>query len=333
LRPYVTGDDITSSSLTRTERWALDIADMPLEAIAKKWPIAHRFLVEVVKPTRTPEALKSYKGLIDRWWQFWNHRADQMRRLRRQKRCVAFAKAAKYAVCVVAPTDWIYTNKVALVEATREDAHAICLSSMLQAWLRNYSIRSLGRDNKTMTLSISEALATFPLPGQPVATEAVDAAEEFQTTLVAWSKRNAAGMTDAMNAVHSPSTTDSEIIRLRELVERVDAGVASAYGWSGLDLSYDFREKMGPEGAIVVRHGLARATRDLVLANLIALNRSRYQAGGPSGTDTHGRTAKRAQNRRRAPIRAGLLFEESNTDESRAAAAHAKKIPSRRSKR
>ncbi len=286
LRPYVTGDDITRSSLTRIERWALDIADMPLDIIAKNWPIAYRFLTETVKPTRTPEALKSYNGLINRWWQFWNHRADQMRRLRRQKKCVAFAKAAKYPICIVAPTDWIYTNMVTLVESTREDTLAICLSSMLQAWLRNYSVRSLGRDNKTMRLSISEAFTTFPLPDQPIAIEGVDAAEEFLTNLVSWSKRKSAGMTDAMNAVHSPKTTDGEIIRLRELLERIDTAVASAYDWSCLDLSHDFREEMDPDGGTIVRHGLARTMYDLVLSNLIILNRSIYQASDHSGLET-----------------------------------------------
>jgi hypothetical protein len=331
LRPYVTGDDITSSSLTRIERWALDIADLPLEAIAKNWPVAHRFLMEVVKPTRTEEALKSYKGLLDRWWQFWNHRADQMRRLRQQKQCIAFAKAAKYAVCIVAPTDWIYTNMVALVEATREDAHAVCLSSMFQAWLRNYSVRSLGRDNKTMRLSISEALATFPLPDRRVATEAIAAAEEFQTVLVDWSGRNSAGMTDAMNAVHSPKNMESEIRRMRELMERIDAGVAVAYEWSGLDLSHDFREENSPDGGTVVRYGLTGVTRDLVLTKLIALNRSRYQASGSSRNETLRRTAKGSQNRRRSASRAGSFLEDSKTVDPVPVVPRAKKPPTLRS--
>jgi hypothetical protein len=84
LRPYITGDDITSSALNRIGRWALDIGDRSLDEIARRWPIAHRFIVEEVQPTRTVAALKSYKGLIDRWWQFWNHRADLMRRIRQK---------------------------------------------------------------------------------------------------------------------------------------------------------------------------------------------------------------------------------------------------------
>ncbi|MCA9640911.1 MAG: hypothetical protein KC492_09455, partial [Myxococcales bacterium] len=292
LRPYVTGNDITSTALRRVKRWALDIGDLPLEAIAAKWPLAHRFLLEVVKPTRTPQELKSYKGLVGRWWQFWNHRADQMRRLRAQKHFVAFAKAAKYAVCMVAPTEWLYTNQVVLVEAVREDVHAICLSSMFQAWLRNYSLRSLGGDNNTMRLSISEALATFPLPARPVADAGVIAARAFQEALVSWSEAHDGGMTDAMNAVHSRAVSDEGTLELRRLMAEIDREVALTYGWEANDLAHEFHEEPDPEGSLVVRYGLSHQARDRVLAALIALNRQRYDEEQEAAPATKPRASK-----------------------------------------
>lgn len=144
LRPYVTGDDITSHALNRIERWALDIADRGLDEIERRWPVAYRFLTEVVQPTRTPDALKSYKGLYDRWWQFWNHRADLMRRLRQRERFIAYSKVTKHPICMLAPTDWIYTNKVLLIGAEREDLFAICISSFFRSWLEAYSGGNLG---------------------------------------------------------------------------------------------------------------------------------------------------------------------------------------------
>jgi len=313
LRPYITGDDITSASLTRVSRWALDIADFPLEFIAKKWPEANQFLVEVVKPTRTAEALKSYKGLIDRWWQFWNHRAAQMRRLRSRAQFVAFAKAAKYPICVLAPSEWIYTNKVILVEAERQDTHAICLSSMFQAWLRNYSLRSLGGDNNTMSLSVSEALATFPRPIASVSSEAVDAADSFQDVLTSWSRRTSAGMTDAMNAVHSRVTSDGDIAELRRLLQRIDVEVVRAYGWTTLDLLHDFREKVDAEGDTVVQHGLSEAVREQVLTNLIMLNRSQYESARAISPKASGRRTVRGQNGLRSAAQASLLLEDETT--------------------
>ncbi len=277
LRPYITGNDITSTALQRVDRWALDVADLTLDAIAKQWPVAHSFLLEVVKTTRIPDELKSCEGLIDRWWQFWRHRAEQMRRLRKKSQFVAFAKAAKYAICVLAQTDWIYTDKVILVEAIRDDIHPICLSSLFQAWLRNYSIGSLGGDNSTMSLSISEALATFPLPSKYVAEAGKCAALGFQEALVAWSAHHNGGMTDAMNLVHSRDATDDETAELRRFLEQVDRAVALAYGWPQLDLEHGFHEEVSVDGFVAVRHGISIAAKVQALAALIELNRERHK--------------------------------------------------------
>ena len=313
LRPYITGNDITSTSLTRVERWALDLADLPLEAIENQWPIAHQFLIEIVKPTRTPKELKSYKGLIDRWWQFWNHRAAQMRRIRGRPQCVAFAKAAKYPICVMAPTEWLYTNKVVLVEAVREDVHAVCLSSMFQIWLRNYSVRSLGGDNNTLTLSVSEALATFPHPRRHADAKAIIAAQDFQDTLVSWSIRTQSGMTDAMNAVHSSAFHDPEIFKMRDLLERIDVGVADAYGWSDLDLTHNFHDAAGDTS--FAHHGLDAATRDLALAKLIELNRQFFESTPVSASGLGKERSKTGRGRRRPSVDVDLLFEQESVDD------------------
>ncbi|RYZ42440.1 MAG: hypothetical protein EOO71_07870 [Myxococcaceae bacterium] len=335
LRPYVTGNDITSTALRRVERWALDIGDLPLETIANKWPLAHRFLLEVVEPTRTPQELKSYKGLVDRWWQCWNHRADQMRRLRAQDHFVAFAKAAKYAVCVIAPTQWLYTNQVVLVEAVREDVHAICLSSMFQAWLRNYSLRSLGGDNNTMRLSISEALATFPLPARSVAEAGVSAARAFQEALVSWSEAHDGGMTDAMNAVHSRDVTDEGSLELRRLMAEIDREVARAYLWEANDLAHDFHDELDAEGSTVVRHGLTPLVRDRVLAALIELNRDRHKEQQATTTQTAKPRASKSR-AKAAPAGQGaldLVHTPAPAASKAAASAPAKKASTRRTSR
>lgn len=331
LRPYITGDDITSAALTRFDRWALDIADMSLEAVAKKWPLAHRFVVEVVEPTRTVQSLKSYKGLIDRWWQFWNHRADQMRRLRKQSECIVFCKMAKYPICMRAPTGWLYTNKVILVEDARVDVLAICLSSMFRAWVARFSLQSLGGDNNTLSLSLSEAFVTFPQPPGAVGQLAIEAASRFQNVLTSWSKAKRAGMTDAMNAVNSHERVDDEIVELRRLLERIDREVAGAYGWPGLNLSHDFREELDAEGIPVVWHGLASTARDQVLAKLIELNRAQYEASGMTGAASGKVTSKRAKNR--PSTQANLLIEDETADEATAVAAPAKKVRARRTSR
>jgi len=281
LRPYITGDDITSSALTKVNRWALDIGERSLDEISAGWPTAHQFLLEVVKPTRTVEALKPYKGLHERWWQFWNHRAEQLVCLREKERFIAFPKAPKYPICILAPTLWIYTNKVVLIEAGRSDQYAICLSSVFRQWVRRFSVKSLGGDNNTLGLSISKAIVTFPYPEADVQLSSIEAAFGFQEVLTAWSSDNDAGMTDAMNAVHSPESINEDIKLMRDLLAQVDAGVGQAYGWSDLDLSHDFRVEENNEGGEVMRYGLEAKVEREALHRLIRLNRAQCEGFVP----------------------------------------------------
>lgn len=275
LRPYITGDDITSYALNRMDRWALDVADRGLDEIARDWPVAHRFIVEEVQPTRTVAALKSYKGLIDRWWQFWNHRAELMRRIRQRERFIGYSKNTKYPVGMLAPSEWIYTNKVLLIGYEQDDLYALSLSTCFRGWLESFCGGNLGA---TLSLSISESVAKYPVPDIPVSGVGISAASRFNETAVAFSACHACGLTDVMNAVHTPDNTDSQIAELRELLSNIDSEVASAYGWNDFDLTYEFREFAGGSANDQWRWCLSDATTSEILRRLVELNRQRYEA-------------------------------------------------------
>jgi hypothetical protein len=295
LRPYVTGDDITSSALNRIERWALDIADLSLDEVRRRWPLAHRFIVEEVQPTRTVAALKSYKGLIDRWWQFWNNRADLMRRIRRREHFIGYSKNTKYPVGMLAPSSWIYTNKVLLIGMERDDLYAISLSTGFRAWLEKFCGGNLG---ETLSLSISESVAKYPVPEEGVASAGVDAAAAFNRLAVEFSATHDCGLTDVMNAIHSPENADATITELRRLLSVIDAEVAAAYGWDDVDANYDFREFRGGSANDTRRWALSADATSALLEGLAALNRERFEAA--SSANGGGRTSSRT--RRRATV-------------------------------
>ncbi|MDE7529127.1 Eco57I restriction-modification methylase domain-containing protein [Aeromonas salmonicida] len=274
LRPYITGDDITSSALTRLQRWALDIADLDLDEIRTKWPQAYCFLMDVVLPTRTIVALKSYKGLIDRWWQFWNHRAELMRRLRRRETFVAFSKVTKYPICMPAPSDWIYTNKVLLIEESRSDFYAICLSSLFRGWVEAFSG---GKLEGRLQISITESVNKYPLPKLTVSDEGVSAAADFNKLAAQYSSENECGLTDVMNAVHTPINTNTVVVELRNLLAIVDAQVATAYGWTDIDTTYDFRDFAGGSINDPWRWALSEEVTAGLMRRLTELNRQRFE--------------------------------------------------------
>ena len=293
LKPYITGDDITSSALNRIERWALDIGDLSLDGVRRRWPVAHRFIVEEVQPTRTVAALKSYKGLIDRWWQFWNHRAELMRRIRQQAQFIAYSKVTKHPICMIADSNWIYTNQVLLVAKEREDMLTICLSSFFRAWLEKFCGGGMG---VTLRISISESVAKYPVPESSVATAGVEAATQFNRLAVEFSAAHGCGLTDVMNAIHSPDNADATIAELRRLLSVIDAEVAAAYGWDDVDVTYDFREFGGGSTNDKWRWALSADATSTLLEKLVALNRERFEAAASAngGGRTSSRTRRRA---------------------------------------
>lgn len=268
LRPYVTGNDITTHALQRIDRWALDIGDHSLTDIQRKYPVAYRFLHEVVKPTRTPNALKSYNGLIDRWWQFWNHRADLMRRLRKREDFIAFSKVTKHPICMFAPSDWIYTNKVVLIGIERPDMMAICLSSPFRTWVEKYSGAGLGT---TFQLSLRESLDTFPLPARAVSKRGSVVATRLNQLAVEWSRSHDSGLTEVMNAIHHPANADGMIAQMRDCLWGIDVEVVNAYGWDGMHLHHGFHKTEQGD-----RFMISQETRSEMLERLLQLNYERY---------------------------------------------------------
>ncbi|MTH36509.1 hypothetical protein GL279_18130 [Paracoccus limosus] len=292
LRPYVTGDDILSSALKRLDRWALDILDLELNEIREKWPVAYQFLMEVVAPTRTAKELKSYKGLIDRWWQFWNHRADQMARLRRQDLFIAFPKVTKYPSCMRAQTSWIYTNQIVLIENEREDYLPIFKSSAFRSWLEYLSG---GKIEGRLRLSISESIAKYPLPKHTVSSPGISTAERLDILAVEFAERHGFGLTEVMNWINTPNQDDATISEMRSLMAKIDSEVFTAYEWTDLRPEYDFRPFSGGSVNDPWRWALDDTTLSEVIRRLTDLNRSHYEAELAAGL--HGKTASKRQKR------------------------------------
>lgn len=309
LRPYITGDDITSSALTQIERWALDIADRDLDEIRHTWPEAYHFLMEACLPSRTAVALKSYKGLINRWWQFWNHRAELMRRLRRQETFVAFSKVTKYPICMPAPSNWIYTNQVLLIEESRPDFYTIYLSSFFREWLQSFSG---GKLEGRLRLSITESVSKYPLPILEVSEEGKAAAAVFNKLSVQYSSENGCGLTDVMNRVHTPTNTDVTVVELRNLLAIVDEQVAVAYDWADIGISYDFREFSGGSVNDPWRWALSEEVTFELMRRLTQLNRERFEKHSLAGATAPSPAKRGRRSKAASPVPLTDLFSEEN---------------------
>lgn len=289
LRPYITGDDITSSALHKIERWALDIGDSSIDSVKETHPVAFRFLDEVVKPSRSEQELKSYKGLANRWWQFWNHRAAQMRNIRKYQNFVAFSRVSKFPICMLANPNWIYTEGVVLIENSRPDTLAICLSSFFTEWLVKTQGAKFGV-GATLRLSIGDGIETFPLPGKPVSNAGIEKSRLFHELSSKWCEANNVGLTHLCNLLSDSKYEDPSISTARQLLFDIDLEVCAAYGWS------DFHPQRGFYDAPFLTRGLGYVLplqqRDELLSRLIELNQSRFNTEGLNGSQRKGNKSK-----------------------------------------
>lgn len=278
LRPYISGDDINSSALNTVSRWALDIADRHIDEIEVNWPVAYQFLRDEVFKTRTEMALKSYDGLVDRWWQFWRHRSEMMLRIRKNERFLAYSKNTKYPIGMLAKSDWIYTNKVLLLGLEREDLYAISLSTGFRRWLENYSGGKLGAG---LTISIKDSLAMYPIPLEAVSKRGVEASFRFNELAVRFCADQGCGLTDLMNSVNTPAVEASVIMELRKLMTIVDQEVVQSYGWNDVETSYDFRKFNQGSVNDPWRWALSDEVGIELMRRLIDLNRQRFEDFSP----------------------------------------------------
>jgi hypothetical protein len=197
-----------------------------------------------------------------------------MRRLRSRETFVAFSKVTKYPICMPARSDWIYTNKVLLIEESRSDFHVICLSSLFRGWVEAFSG---GKLEGRLQISITESVSKYPLPTLKVSDEGESAAAAFNKLAVQFSSENQCGLTDVMNALHAPTNADTTVVELRRLLATVDAQVVAAYDWTDIDITYDFREFAGGSVNDPWRWALSEETTVELMRRLSELNRQRFE--------------------------------------------------------
>lgn len=266
LVPYVSGDDITSAPLMSPKRWCLDIGDRPLQDLEAQWPAASEFIREVVKPTRTEEALKSYKGLYSRWWQFWNHRADQMRRLRKSERCFVLPKVAMQLQGVPSTTKSVFTNKVLVVGLEEPFIEALLHSSVFRIWIEEFCSGTLGRV-ACYTLTVN-AVQMMPRPVSALSPSGREAAMQFSELITSWCQEQEAGARALHTELANETSSDKDIIQLRSLLHEVNKGVFQSYGMDPPSQAYgSFKDKVGS-----TYFGLNRSYHPLVLRSLLEIN-------------------------------------------------------------
>lgn len=303
LHPFVSGTDLTDHALLGETRWCVDPLDATLEEVEARSPLTAQYLREVVQPSRPADLLKPYKGLIDRWWQFWNHRASDYRRLREHPRCLVAPTVAKYWFALPADSNWVYNKKVRVMGHLPPDQEKVLHSDVFDVWVWEHS----GRIKKDLSVTL-DALASFPLPP---ATGDDDLAAQWTTSLVAAS-RTYKGVTNTLNAFHNPDHREAAILELRKIRQAINDAVAA-----DLALDADLVQLQFIDTDYGPRYSVDAEQRAALLSHLSQLNRARH-AMQPAAAAASPRGRRTSKPKGQAAVDDTIALFPSETDEDSA---------------
>ncbi|MEY5026626.1 MAG: hypothetical protein RLZZ244_2154 [Verrucomicrobiota bacterium] len=328
--PYIGGEEVNTSPTHAHHRYVINFADYPLErrelgvrwigaseAQQKEWlrdgivpldypsPVAADWpdLLEIVRAKVKPERDRQNDKIgRTRWWNFLRTRPEMM---------AAIAPLERVLVCSRHQPNWCIGSvdsrsvfsEALVIFALEHAGLALLQSSVHEEWARFFA--SSMKDDLRYTPT--DCFETFPFPLEWEADAELErVGREYYEYRAALMVERGEGLTKTYNRFHAPEETEPGTLRLRELHGAMDAAVLRAYGWGDLvdagrtacEFVPDYYEEPEDGGDPVpksVRYRWSDATRDEVLARLLALNAERAAqeaAAAPAPTSPSPRTRR-----------------------------------------
>jgi hypothetical protein len=221
VRPYLSGDDITSDPLQRPRRFIVDFGTMSLEE-AMKYPDALELVRSQAKSAR--EKSNSF-GRNPRWWQFLWPRPIFRERIASFNCYIAGTATGKRILFCWCEADIIASNATN-VFALNDHYHLGVLSSLVHTeWAQ---IRSSTLEDR-IRYTPTSAFETFPWP-DPIMDTQREQIAELARKIVARRQEicleRQIGLTKLYNEVDDGAFAD-----LAALHRKLDQAVCAAYGW------------------------------------------------------------------------------------------------------
>jgi hypothetical protein len=142
VSPCVGGRELNEMIDDKSPRWIIDMGELD-EAGARSYlqPFAH--LETHVRGERITKDPIRYPRLVHTWWKFWHSRAVLYQAIinGRLRRVLARARVCNHHMIMFVPSDWVYTEQVAVFVFDTNSAFAILQSGIHEVWTRKYAWR------------------------------------------------------------------------------------------------------------------------------------------------------------------------------------------------
>jgi hypothetical protein len=268
LFPYLNGEDLNSRPDQSPSRWCIQFDERDQEEATQYsavWSIAE----SRIKPDRMTRDSQKYPRMVHEWWKHWNNRQELAQAMRPLNRVIVRARVSNLNSMAFAGPGTVFSDQIIVFALERDADFAILQSLAHTLWLTKYA-SSMRTD---VRYSISDCFETFPLPSlhpdQQRNLEMVGS-DYYKCRQRICLDRHL-GLTKVYNLFHSRREASEDIVELRALQVLLDQAVISAYGWTDLELKYDFYEV-----AQTIRFLPNPMVSGEILDRLLALNHARH---------------------------------------------------------
>jgi len=261
--PLFNGRDINNLPTLSPHRWAINFGQME-ENEARLYPAAFERLEELVKPYRDALTGQIHERCF---WKYWDYRKKLVEQYETHDFILASPVVTKYVNFRMVPTGNIYNHKVKLYYFYSWREFSILQSTIHQEWA-HWRCATLG--GSTFSYSTSAALETWPMleaPNTENTQELEECGRNYHELRNQIMMENDEGLTGVYNKLHDPEMVNDEITTLRVMHRKMDHLVLEEYGWSDINLEYDYREFGN-----AIRFTISKENKAELIKRLVNLN-------------------------------------------------------------
>jgi len=280
LFPYLSGEDLNSRPDQSPSRWVINFHDWPLEQ-AERYSDCMAIVREKVKPERDKNTFS--KNAKEKWWQYERVRPELYATIAGMERVLCKTRHSPNCAFGFVATGCVFQESLTVFSIASVSSFSVLSTSLHETWAWEYG-STLG--GHTLRYGPSDCFETFPFPISTTNLDAIGERYDAHRQSIMLARQE--GLTKTYNHFHNRAEQSENIAELRQLHVEMDHAVATAYGWSDLDLGHGFHQtKHG------LRYTISEVAKREVLGRLLALNYARYAE--EVAADLHGKRTKKAK--------------------------------------
>ncbi|WBA09632.1 Eco57I restriction-modification methylase domain-containing protein [Salinivibrio kushneri] len=283
--PYLTSDDINTSTIQEASRWIVCFWDWSLES-SKNYSEPYEYIKENVYPDRLAKSShKSYSKIMDMWWLYWRSRQELYEKVgrgnhftkKKTKVCgdmkdnvIVVGRHTKYFNPIFVPNNNIYSE--ALIVFTNDDFgfYSFINSNVVQYWVMKHGTYI----GQTLRVTPIDCIETLPIPEEDFLNSLSSIGKELDECKRNACKEYSIGLTKCYNLYHSPECDYSLIVKLREMTKNIDSMVFKYLELDDVELGFDFHVIPGLPDNDNIRYTLSDVARKSAINKLVKINQN-----------------------------------------------------------